>query len=63
MVGKRAVQLWVVRSILRTLPFLASMAGQARSADPKRQAPSFKVSSNNGERECCAPAAFAASPV
>ena len=36
MVGKRGVQLRVVRSIFRALPFLASMAGSAASSNFNR---------------------------
>jgi hypothetical protein len=61
-VRERAIQLWMVCPLFRTLPILATVAGQAGTANPKSQAPSSKVSSSTGNRECCAPAAFAGSP-
>lgn len=50
MVGQPTIQLRVVRSIFRALPFLAPVAGQATCGNPKSQIPSSKFSSGcNGD--------------
>ena len=60
MVSERGVQLRVVRSIFRALPFLASVAGPAK-ANFKFQISNLKFV-NVCDRDCCAAFAVSTSP-
>lgn len=60
MVGERAIQLRVVRSIFRALPFLAPVAGQAADTNFKSQL-AYRIFSSAWDGDCCAAVAAAAS--
>ncbi len=60
MVGKRAIQLRVVRPIFRALPFLAPVAGQAAGANFKSDI-EYRIFSSAWDGDCCAAVAAAAS--
>ena len=56
MVSERAIQLWVVRTVFRSLPFLAALAGPAGARSQKSEVRGQKSDVNRfGNRDCFAP--------